>query len=106
MGEAKLTKKYPCIESTVDLNYGDITIRMWIDEDDLIPTDISSFLKNIKSFLYETGTKDRVEIINFIAKEIPRINAVQVLDHYFDNDEIRLGTVAYMVNFGEDDPHG
>lgn len=101
----KLTKKYPCIESTIDIMHGDTTIRLWVNEEDLIPTDITGYLKNLESFLFELGTRDRIEIINFIAKEIPNINAVQILDRYVTEKgsfEIKYGTVAYTVDFSED----
>lgn len=98
----KLIKKYPCIESTVDFDYGDIRIRLWINEDDLIPSDMTANIHNIKAFLFEVGVKDRIEIINYIAKEIPNVNAVQVMDRYLNDQDIRFGTVAYTVDFSED----
>lgn len=90
---AKKVKQYPCIESTLDFSTKNYRIRLWVNEEKLkdIDQSIITKLKKVKG--------DKPKIINWCAKNIPNINAVQVIDNG------GKGIVAYVVDF-VDDPHG
>jgi len=89
----KNKKQYPCIESTLDFPTENHRIRLWINEEEIKDID-EAIITSLKTI---DGTK--AEIINWCAKNIPNINAVQVIDHQ------GKGVVAYTVDF-IDDPHG
>ena len=93
MTKVEKIKKYPCIESTLDFSTNNYKIRLWVNELRLkdMDRDIYKKLKSVR------GSKNK--IINWCAKNIPNINAVQVIDRK------GRGIVAYTVDF-IDDPHG
>lgn len=104
-----MAKKYPCIESTLDIQTIGGLIRLWIDEQKVedqyydnmgIAQKISDYCISVLGKNFDdnaSGYADR--IINFIAKEIPRVNAVQIKQ---TEGEVQHGVVAYLVDFSSD----
>lgn len=99
--------KYPCIESTVDLAFDDIVIRLWINETDINfkkKTNITNPLTEFLQDKYSTRKTDRKGILDFI-ESLKNINAVQIMDRFYNDNEARYGLVAYLVDF-TGDVHG
>lgn len=106
-------KKYPCIESTVDIPYQDQSIRLWIDETKVKNfhgygtqsqrKPISDIVEKILIFLNQKEIDNEV-LIDFIHKNIPHVSAVQIKDK--NHGTIQYGTVAYFVDFTTEDVHG
>jgi len=98
-----MTKKYYCIESTIDLNYYPITVRLWINETSLDASQVNEFkehiVRDIRDFLDYKGTKDKAAIIEFVTDNIVNLNAVQVLDSITDSRGAKYGAVVYTVDF-------
>jgi len=98
--------KYPCIESTIDIDFiNDIIIRLWINEVSL-PINFERhdfFIKEVHSrvsHILQLGKFVSDDILNKIAEacaSIPHINAVQIIRD-------RHGIVIYTVDFN--DVHG
>ena len=98
-------KPFICLESTLDLNYYPITIRLWINEISLDSIkEKKEEVQKIREFIDEKGLQDKRAIINFIASNITNINAVQVMDSITTRG-VKYGIVAYTVDFN-DNVHG
>lgn len=89
--------KYYCQESTIDLNYYPITVRLWINSEE--PVDTRTVVKDIRDFLDLKGTADKSTIIEFVTANVPNLNAVQVLDSITDSKGAKYGTMVYTVPF-------
>ena len=89
-------KEYPCIENQLDLTFGDKTIRLWIDEDE-VKEDYANIgiYRNISDHL-ETKPTNR-ELVKLIKKDIPRLNAIQVVSSITKN--LSQGPMVYFVDF-------
>ena len=97
--------KFSCLESTLDLNYYPITIRLWINEGSLDSIkDKKDDIQKIREFIDSNGLQDKRTLINFIAQNVKDINAVQVMDSITTRG-IKYGIVAYTVDFN-DNIHG
>lgn len=96
-------KPFPCIESTIDISYEDLMIRLWIDvPSKTIPVGPLANIELATQVRKKLTTKPtHVELIEWLSL-IPNINAIQILLWY---DGMRLGTVVYTVPF-EGDVHG
>ena len=101
-------KKYPCIESTLEIQDFDKVIRLWIDEEEVELNlkrgkKISDFIQDYLERINHDYKSH--ELADWVHKNIPKINAIQVIDHNFDSNESRYGMVYYLVDF-EEDVHG
>lgn len=94
-------KRYPCIESTLDVPYHDITLRLWIDEQEVLDTYRTnvSYVKRLTDFLAQKPT--RQEIVEYAKGQIKGLNAIQIKDNI---GGVEHGVVAYLVEFS--DVHG
>ncbi len=89
-------KPYSCIESTVEFMLGDAKIRLWINED-TIEAEYPNKRIEGEAFEYVHLKKPTTkELIVYFIKEIPRLNAIQLID------KDGLGVVVYTVPFSED----
>lgn len=97
-----MSKEYPCIESTIEFKYlspqgydQDFLLRLWIDQSNLQNYYKESFeiKQNILDYMRGRSHNTPEAIIDFVAKNIKRVNAIQVKDK--DN----FGVVAYLVDF-------
>jgi len=98
-------KKFPCIESTLDITdiSSNRTIRLWINTND-IPNDFEQ-IKIIEDFVREqinkkSSSKELIERLT----EIPTVNAIQVMEPSAYANDVIYGTVVYTVPF--EDVHG
>lgn len=93
---------FPCVENTIDVTYGTITVRLWINVPSKtlpeLPTLFDGPFLEIKEKL---KTKPIHEELLAWLVTLPNINAVQIMESYGD---IILGTVIYTVPF--EDVHG
>lgn len=92
-------KKYPCIESTIDLPFKDRLIRLWIDEEEVeenYHTNVGT-VDALCDYLESNPTNE--ELVDYICKHIERVNAVQIKDRI---NGISYGVVAYLVDFSSD----
>lgn len=97
-------KPYPCIESTIHMTRGNITVRMWINRVDLpvsLQEELAEVVENVEDLLLR-NLGHRALVIALGA--IRDLNAVQVLEHEFRAAVTDLGTVIYTVPF--EDVHG
>lgn len=89
--------KYPCIESTIELEIEGIKIRLWINEKeikDFYPLN-DEYINKIENYFKDednlaTFTKEK--LIDFCVREISRLNAIQIIDS-------KEGVVVYTVEF-------
>ncbi len=90
--------KYPCIESTVEFYIGSFHVRLWIAETDLLDgyPSYSGILPKAEDFMVagDMGIKDLIE---FIIKQVPRLNAVQVIGR--ERTGVKQGIMVYAVDF-------
>ncbi len=87
-------KKYPCIESTLDLKLGDYIVRLWIEEEELeaeYPN--KRILGELMGFVWENKPTLK-EMVEHIHQSIPRVNAVQI-----KNNADEHGVMVYFVDF-------
>lgn len=94
-----MSKKYPCVELTIDLKVGKDTWRFWIDCEGKLPGiedayKLDEVQDRIFEVLKEGGTP--VEIHAKMA-EIPRVNAVQMTREM--GQGLTHGTIVYTVKF-------
>lgn len=89
--------EYPCIENTIDLDFTDHLVRLWINKDRISQDFIleEQIVSAIKQFYQSSGMSGRESLINRIVK-LPDVNAVQVIEK---KEGVRYGTVVYTVNF-------
>lgn len=89
--------KYPCIETTLDYEYGDYVIRLWLNE----KTVTERIYPDLISFIRESscGTTQTSEIIAKLAN-FENINAIQIKQK--PKDGISWGVVVYTVEFAGD----
>lgn len=99
-------KKYPCVETTIDITWGPRTIRLWVNvtyktipEYPQRPLAVA-LAQRVKDKLWKGDLTHR-ELVSWLTK-LPYVNAVQVIEG-IDTD-IRYGTVVYTVPF--EDVHG
>ena len=108
--------KYPCVENTIDVTYGDITVRLWINRPSKTPVKCWEELH----VLYNTGSVVPYNFCEYVMNEIRKhpepkdlikalssvaVNAIQVMKKYTTFcGEVTLGTVVYTVPF--EDVHG
>lgn len=95
--------KYNCIEKTIEVRHGYTIVRLWIDitKQDLLMKE-EDIIKNVRDCVGRL--KDHKNIINYLSKTTPNVNAIQV----YEDDELqntKVGMVAYTVPF-TDDVHG
>lgn len=104
-------KKWPCVELTIDLDYKDFCIRLWIDrtkdkEYDSVES-IVGFITIELAYLDQTKERQlgrpatREEVQYFLAHALLDLNAIQVMDKH-SHDGARFGKVIYCVDFAED----
>jgi hypothetical protein len=86
---------YPCLEKTIEFDYREFKIRLWIDI-----TKNSINISKINKILKKLKAKKEQIIISWLANKIPHINAVQVI-----NKLTNIGEVAYTTAFN-DNIHG
>ena len=95
-------KTYPCVESTVEIVRHNKTVRLWIDETDqqteLSQNRVHQTLRLIEPILNEALTAR--EVLDKLS-EIPHINAAQIIDRSFTQNDITFGRVVYYVDFDE-----
>ena len=96
-------KPYPCIEETLDIYFDNkqFVLRLWVNKK-ILENDVAkgyTWLGRVCAFVKEKHTFQ--EIIRYVEKEVPNINAAQVkqVNH---NSGIDCGLVAYFVDFSED----
>ena len=105
--ETTMAKKYPCIETTIDLTIGIWLIRLWIDQDDL-PTDYqhfaSDFLGEITTLLSNDSGIDHNKTIMFYNRlwnkkeAIYKENELEMrLDEMAQNDSRIRGLIEFIA---------
>lgn len=98
-------KPYPCIESTIEFKTRGQIFRLWLNELDIKEYDFDEpkFLLKIKDIidrLFKEKHSSRKEMIETLIKDIPNLNAVQILEALGDTpDYDRTGIVVYTVDF-------
>ncbi len=100
-----MDKKYPCIESTLDIEIGEKVYRLWINEvviRDSYPEN-HFVVDRIREFIEKTPSYKNEEIFDYVNKLSPHINAMQVITK---GKESMNGIVVYFVDFSDKDPHG
>jgi len=92
--------KYPCIESRLDCEIQGITVRLWINQEE-IPLDYKrekEILRAMARMPWFGPTTD--EILNWVLNNVENLNAVEVRAG-------PVGTVVYTRAFSEgEDVHG
>lgn len=89
--------KYTCIESTVDFDLQGLEIRIWINEERL-PRDHSTGIRaanKLFKWANEQSYLSTNSMIDYIEKEVPNVNAIQVRQ----KGNPTFGTVVYTVPF-------
>lgn len=100
-----MKKPYPCIESTLDITVRQGTIRLWIQEKEIKDSYManSGYAKGIQSFIEEGfHRKNNIDIAEFIIREIPNVNAIQIIPVKGDSRGFDEGMVVYTVDFSSD----
>ncbi len=103
-------KKYPCLESTIELSIGKFQYRLWINETDINfpnPEKGKALYTNLVHFLTSAVVRGYPETVEFIKNQIPNLNALQI--SALDSDPtkyIKNGIVVYFVDFEKDKIHG
>lgn len=88
--------KYPCIESTVEFYLIGSTIRLWINEEEILDDyHQESIYKNAWAFCRDHSPSLQ-ELIEYFRKEIPTLNAIQIKKSL---GAVQYGVVAYLVDF-------
>lgn len=108
--------KFPCIESTIDVYYGNRSIRLWINEQELKNSyelskkygiELNEFINKRREELAQArqGLESLTyqELVEYVQKNIPNVNAVQIREKV---GSLETGVVVYFVDFGDKDPHG
>lgn len=94
-------KEYPCIESTLDIEFHKIKVRLWIDRNTVEESyeDTEDIINTVHRILSKTEV--RSEFIAQLKAAYTHINAVQIIDRTIEGDHAE-GVVAYLVDFAED----
>lgn len=91
--------RYPCEESTVDIEYGDMRIRLWIDN----PNNgrlIADILAQVRRVVHDTATTNNyVLLCEEFARRVEHVNAAQVIMR--TDPLIHVGHMIYTVPFSE-----
>ena len=96
-----MKKMYPCIETTLDFDYFNQEIRLWINKESLmLPT--YPLLPDTIKLIFETHkiTENTFNLPLVFAEisKLPNINAVQISQKAKEG-EPQWGTVVYTVDF-------
>lgn len=95
-----MSKKYPCIETTIDIYLGEFLLRLWINQEE-VPNDYRNEEKLVEKIKqrFEEDWSHINEVLEFSA-ELPKVNAAQIITDREGNT--RYGTVVYTVDLGSD----
>ncbi len=94
-----MSKKYPCIESTLDIELGIYTVRLWINQKE-VPVEYleeENMIKRIRDF-YDKNIPTARELFAFI-EDFENLNAIQI---QVRSNDVKFGTVIYLVDFSSD----
>lgn len=83
--------RYPCVESTVNVFVGGLTVRLWIDQNGYIPDDHAKEQELIKRLMRLEGYSIN-GILAWCLEMVSNLNAVEVRNG-------AIGTVVYKVDF-------
>ena len=98
-------KKFPCIESTIDITTVDgRTIRLWINNPDGLTRNVNDIAEKVQATLEDMAFFDNSSHLLEIFAELPNVNAVQIIEPHTHTFGPRYGTVVYTVPF--EDVHG
>ncbi len=100
--------KYPCIESTIEINFENfnvsispMTLRLWVNKqsaNDKKADERFNLALEVKTFLTNFPNYD--ELVRYCST-IKDINAFQIIETYPSNG-LKFGTVFYTVDFSSD----
>ncbi len=94
----KNKNKFPCIESTIDMQIGELGVRLWIDQGELAypeDTKVAEKVRGIADNISENNLSI-ADFIDILVQAIDNLNAVQVT-HIIDG--VKYGTMVYTVEF-------
>ena len=91
--------RYPCEESTVDIEHGNMRIRLWINNPNCA-TPMIDILRRVHDAVIEThDVSDFVAVCERLARVVDEVNAVQVM--YKIEPLVTVGHMIYTVPFVE-----